>query len=398
MTEKQKIEVRLSEVKKGLNELGSKPELTEEDKAQFEKLKGEYGDLEVRHQALIMSEPEPEKETTEKPEDVERRQLVESCNLANIFENVLEHRASEGPEKELQKELGLNDNQIPLALLETRAVTPVPGDGEVGSSQDSILMPVFADGAAAFLDVPMPTVGVGDKIYPVLTNRPDVKGPFKESEEAGESTGAFEVQILQPSRIQASFFWRRSDAARFSGLAEALRMALNEGLGEKMDYEILRGAGGLLTGTNLPANAAGARATYLEYITKLAYGRVDGRYATSPAAVKTVMGKDTYVDVSNMFRANESDRSALDRLMDVSGGIRVSAHVAAVNAKKQKTVSRIGGNGRAAVAPIWDGITLIPDEITKADTGEIKVTAVMLFNFQIIRKEDWHKQEFQVAA
>ena len=28
MTEKQKVEVRLSEVKKGLNELGSKPELT----------------------------------------------------------------------------------------------------------------------------------------------------------------------------------------------------------------------------------------------------------------------------------------------------------------------------------------------------------------------------------
>ena len=36
------------------------------------------------------------------------------------------------------------------------------------------------------------------------------------------------------------------------------------------------------------------------------------------------------------------------------------------------------GSRRDMVAPIWEGITLIPDEITKAANGQIVVTAVML--------------------
>ena len=400
MTEKQKVEVRLSEVKKELNTIGSKPEITDEDKTKLEALKTEYGDLETRFQALTISEEEPEKTVTEgTPEEREKAALIESCNIGNIFASVVEHRATDGVEAELQKELGLDSNQIPLSLLETRAVTPVPGTGDVQTNQNEILMPVFADTLAAFLGVPMPTVGTGDALYPILTNRPEVGGPHPhaDSTAVAESTGAFEVVLLQPSRIQASFFWRRVDAARFAGLREALTMALNEGLGEKVDYEIFRGTEGLLTGTNLPNNAAAKRADYLTYVTQLGYGRVDGRYASSPSVISTVVGKDTYVDMSNQFRATESDRSALDRLSDVTGGVRVSAHVAAASSKKQLAVSRIGGNGRAAVAPIWDGITLIPDEITKADTGEIKITAVMLFSFKVIRKADWHKQEFTVA-
>ena len=86
MTEKQKVEVRLSEVKKGLNELGSKPELTDEDRAQFDKLKTEYGDLEVRYQALTISETEPEKkETKGTPEEKERAELESRCSVGKIF-------------------------------------------------------------------------------------------------------------------------------------------------------------------------------------------------------------------------------------------------------------------------------------------------------------------------
>lgn len=399
MTEKQKVEVRLSEVRTELNELGSKAELSDEDRAKFEELKKEYSNLEVRSQALTISEEEPEKkETRETPEDLERRQLVERCDLGNIFSSVVEHRAAEGPEAELQKELGLADNQVPLCLLETRAVTPVPGAGEVGTSQSEILMPVFADTLAAFLGIPMPTVGVGDHGYPVLTNRPTVGGPHTDSTAVAESEGAFEVEVLQPSRIQASFFWRRSDAARFKGLREALKMALEEALGEKVDYEVFRGTEGLLTGSNLSANSQSAETTYAEYINQFAFGRVDGRYASSPAVIKTVMGNAGYSHAADTFRANESDRSALDRLMAITGGVRVSAHVAAASGNKQQAVSRIGDHGRAAVCPIWEGITLIPDEVTKAATGEIVLTAVMLNAFKIIRKADWRKQQIHVGS
>ena len=36
------------------------------------------------------------------------------------------------------------------------------------------------------------------------------------------------------------------------------------------------------------------------------------------------------------------------------------------------------GSRRDMVAAIWEGVTLIPDEITLAGAGQIKVTAVML--------------------
>ena len=175
MTEKQKVEVRLSEVKKGLNELGSKTELSDEDRAQFNKFKTEYGDLEVRYQALTISEEEPKKEEIRAtPEEKEKAELEARCSVGKIFSFAMEHRSADGPEKELQTELGLSDNQVPLCLirnavpLETRAITAAPAN--TGQTQSSIIPAVFPQGAAAFLGVDMPTVAVGDAVYPVLTN------------------------------------------------------------------------------------------------------------------------------------------------------------------------------------------------------------------------------------
>ena len=40
---------------------------------------------------------------------------------------------------------------------------------------------------------------------------------------------------------------------------------------------------------------------------------------------------------------------------------------------------------RDMTAPVWEGVTLIPDEITKAGSGQIVVTAVMLYSVKILR-------------
>ena len=46
-------------------------------------------------------------------------------------------------------------------------------------------------------------------------------------------------------------------------------------------------------------------------------------------------------------------------------------------------------------APIWEGVTLIPDEVTKAGTGEIIITAVLLAAFRILRTDGFFKQQTQ---
>ena len=49
------------------------------------------------------------------------------------------------------------------------------------------------------------------------------------------------------------------------------------------------------------------------------------------------------------------------------------------------------------VAAIWSGVTLIPDEITRAKQGEIVITAVMLAAIKILRADGFHKTEVKVA-
>ena len=49
------------------------------------------------------------------------------------------------------------------------------------------------------------------------------------------------------------------------------------------------------------------------------------------------------------------------------------------------------------VAPVWENVALIPDEITKAANGQIVITAVMLHAVKVLRAAGFYKQESQHA-
>ena len=84
-------------------------------------------------------------------------------------------------------------------------------------------------------------------------------------------------------------------------------------------------------------------------------------------------------------------------MMAVTGGVRVSAHVPALsNTNKQNNVIRLGMR-RDYVAPVWENLVLIPDEVTKAKQGQIQITAVMLYAAKLLRADGFHKQEVQTA-
>ena len=54
---------------------------------------------------------------------------------------------------------------------------------------------------------------------------------------------------------------------------------------------------------------------------------------------------------------------------------------------------------RAVLQVLWNGVTLIPlDEVTKAKTGEVAITAILLVATKILRASSFHKQETQHAA
>ena len=393
MTRKAHLSIELSEKRQRVNELLGKDELTDEERSELDKLTKRLQEVEVELRAAIVEEQTRDERQPGTPEQREYDALVGRANLGAIFSAVMEHRATDGAEAELQEHLGLGFNQVPLALLEERAVTPAPAN--VGQNQAAIIPAVFPQACASFLGVDTPRVAVGEAVYPVMTSRATVESLAKNA--AGtETTGAFDAEVLSPARIQASFFYAREDRARFVGMDAALRENLSMALGDALDKEILAGTEGLLTGTNLANHNVNSVTDFGTYISEFGYSRVDGRFASEVSQVRAIVGSGTYAHMGGTYRANTTDNPALDRLMAITGGIKVSAHVPAVASNKQNAVVRLGMR-RDMVAPIWEGITLISDEITKAANGQIVVTAVMLHAVKILRAGGFYKQQTQHA-
>ena len=393
MTPIQTLEIRAGEIRKRLADIGGMAELTDETRSELDKLKLEYSDNDSRRAALTIAGDAPVTHIeTRSAEGREFRALVNKGNVGEIFDAALGKRAVDGASAELQKHYGLDPNQVPLALLvrswpdadklETRAVTPAPSD--VGQVQQSIVPYVFPMAAAMFLGVDMPTVPVGDAVFPVLTSELSVGTPAENAEQ-GETTGAFSADVLSPSRIQASFFYSREDKARFAGMDSALRENLSTGLADGLDKAILTGTSGLFTGTNLPNNAQATNDTFDSYLANLCWNQIDGRYASMASDLAIVVGASTLKDLGQTYRNTSVDRSALDRLMELTSGVRVSAHVPAADANHRQNAVIRRGMSMTAVSPIWEGVTIIPDEVTKAKAGQIVITAVMLYAMKVLR-------------
>ena len=104
--------------------------------AELDTLRIEYQDLEKRADAARMAgDMSPDKPaTTETSEGREYGQLITRSNIGEIFDASFTHKPLTGATGELQTHLGMDLNQVPLALLrrqqpedgrlETRAVTP----------------------------------------------------------------------------------------------------------------------------------------------------------------------------------------------------------------------------------------------------------------------------------
>ena len=153
---------------------------------------------------------------------------------------------------------------------------------------------------------------------------------------------------------------------------------MNGGLQEKLDQQAIEGTDGLLTGTNLPNNNVSNVSTFALYLSGLLYGRVDGRYARTPSDVKMLLGQGTFAHASAAFKGNNSDESGVERLQEKSGGLMVSAHVPDVASNRQNALIASAMERGGAVQPMWQGVSLVVDEFTRAAFGEVIIHAILL--------------------
>ncbi len=161
---------RQSRERQKMAELSLVDELTEEQRAEFDTIEQGTPDLERQLRAAQSAyDDEVDKQTQEHRQDNpagrELRALIEGASVADVFSAALQHRATTGQTAEIQEHFHLNANQVPLAMLETRAATQAPAD--VGANQQEIIPGVFPQSCAAFLGVDIPTVPVGEATDPV---------------------------------------------------------------------------------------------------------------------------------------------------------------------------------------------------------------------------------------
>ena len=282
--------LKLSEIREKLNDLNAITDPTDAQQTEERDLIADRKTTETEYREALTDEAD--EHATVPVEDREYREVLGRGNVGRILTAFVEHRSTDGAEAEIQQHRSLNANQIPLDMLrapeEHRAVT-------TGTDERRHVRATGDHACVRTRDRGLHWRGSSDRdaglvAYPVLDQRPDVGGPHTDSTSVDETTGSFSSELLTPGRIQASYFYKRIDAARFASLDLALRQALNGGLEEKLDDELIAGSEGLLTGTNLANHAASAVTTFAAYLSAFGHSRVDGRYAAALADVRTVAG------------------------------------------------------------------------------------------------------------
>ena len=181
-------------------------------------------------------------------------------------------------------------------------------------------------------------------------------------------------------------------------MSDALGRVIVDAVGFELDRQLLiHTTEGLLTaGLTAPGNPP-AQAAFADYRASL-NDQVNGREAGVASDLRVLLGSSTYAHADTKFRTADSELSALDWLMEKSGGVRVHTAVPAVAAKRQDAVIAKALGQQHAVMPVWSSVQLVTDEVTKLQTRIIVLTAIQLFAFKVLRADGFARVRFQVAA
>ena len=390
MTNAQKIQIRLSEVRERLNEVSGLEgdAFTAEIRTESETLTREYGDLESRHRAAIVAEgDEAAKAVTEPTEDSETRERKALRSKARVSDHLaaaLTGRGVTGASAEYSDAVGLA-GLCPMELLdgpepEVRAVTPGPSSETVTATKATVPY-AFARTDAAALGVSMPMVSPGEAHYPALTTAPPAGAKAKDA--AADSTAAaFSLTKRTPGRITGQFVIRVEDLSLLASMERDLRQAIAASMANSLDAQVINGSGASpnLSGLFHQATdeaADGTTETFATAIERFA-GLVDGTHANAWGDIRAIIGVATFAKYAAIFaNANKGDISAFDHLMSKLGGLRVSTRVPTKTTNAEKALAVLGAQGQSIVVPIWSGLEIIVDPYTSAAKGQRVLTAVL---------------------
>jgi len=350
--------------------------------------------------ALLQALKEPAK-----PAPKELTGRIELRNYLTAYSNGNRLR---GAEAELNKELSLSDDtQVPWEALlpleeRTDAATNIT-QNTFAKNQQAILPRIFEQTDANWLGISMPSVRSGTLVYPVMT-----AGTSASAKSANASVDAiaatFSAVTINPTRIAARYLFNLEGVAELGSVLEpTLRRDLRLAMGDQLDEQIINGSGtapnvsGILhalTNAATPSEVA-TWATYRN----LPIDAIDGKMARSESGIRFLLGNATYKHARKTYaEASETtpeNIDAIEAMRALGSRIRASAKLPAASSNVQQAVQVLEPS--AAVAPVWQGLTIIRDPYTHSSSAQVAMTAHMLFGFAFKRKDGWKELRFKLA-
>ena len=412
-----------SEKRQALNKYLADTPNDKQDKTRIVELRGELEAAETAFNAAV--------DTYDESDTTESRQLSDRIELRNYMTAAMDGKPVSGAEAEFNKEVGLGDtNIVPWEALEERqdVATTVPDDA-VQRPRMSLLNRIFENTRVAFLGIRMPSVAMGEPVFPVMsahsgansqaTDGSGKPGSFAEGGEVDAGEATFTAKMVSPKRLSARYLWRMEQTTRFP-IEDTLRSDLRIVMGELLDQQILNGkeqttAGAVASDFNgLIANGASAplgvdvtkaNAYNIQPNTLVAFqagldsvvSYVDGKAANMANDVRTLIGVETYRRMVQFFRSGDSD-ATLDWWLRnrLNTSFAVSSIIADKTGGRQQAIqTRRPGD---CVAPVWRGITMIRDPYSGAAKAEVSLTAHMLANVELLRTDNWRKIAYALDA
>ena len=162
--------------------------MTDELRTERDTLDKKYAAGEIKFRASLKA-MQAEQETTVTVEDSEARELqrlTKAASVGDVFASLVERRATTGETAELQAHCKLQGNEMPLSMLrgvEKRAVTTTAANTQI--NEQPVIQPVFALGDTEFMNVTQETVEPGAAVWPVLSVRPSIGGPYHRLDKRG---------------------------------------------------------------------------------------------------------------------------------------------------------------------------------------------------------------------
>ena len=411
-TRLQKLQLRQSELRSQMGEILDKEDRGDEDRTKLSELSREMRSLEGDLQAALLIEEEPKQETRETGggEDAESKELdglLQRASILPYFGEAVSQRDVGGVEHEVRQAL-LGDEArgglVPFEMLlpdgrEERVdtATTVAAAARTPGSQASVLQRVFTKSIAAMNKVSMPMVEVGQANFPVLAS--GTTAAMVNAGTAHDATAAtFTGFSLDPVRLSARYVFRYEDVAKLRNYESVLRRDLTATMTDAMDGQIINGDGsapnvsGFLAELTAPSDP-GAATTWNEWL-KAHTDQVDGLNAYMLSDLICTVGQASNSYLETLFRTGAQDNgpraSAGEYVASRIGGGMVSSRIPAPASNIQLgLIAKTSYPGRNAVAPIWRAMELIRDPYTRASQGEVALTAIMLWNFKVLRETGW---------